>query len=179
MSWEDVSKRCPCREAESNNRHVGRGHHLVQRRVGPARFERQPTIGKRREILVGRRGEAPLVPPYSLCRPNKAMALHVGWLGSSVFARPQFVVQLLVSLIPRTSASRSAAQFGGKADIYEDYRELLARPDVDVVTIGTPDHWHAQMLIDACRAGKDSSVSSHSHLHARQRHAFRCKGKGK
>ncbi|MEZ5951905.1 MAG: Gfo/Idh/MocA family oxidoreductase, partial [Planctomycetaceae bacterium] len=37
----------------------------------------------------------------------------------------------------------------------EDYRDLLKRKDVDVVLIGTPDHWHAKMIIDACRAGKD------------------------
>ena len=52
------------------------GHRLFQIRVGPARFEGRPTIRKRREVLVGRRGEAPLVPPYSLRRPNKAMALN-------------------------------------------------------------------------------------------------------
>jgi hypothetical protein len=39
--------------------------------------------------------------------------------------------------------------------IYEDYRDLLARDDIDMVYIGTPDHWHAQMVIDACIAGKD------------------------
>ena len=50
-------------------------------------------------------------------------------------------------------ASRSA--FGGTARAFEDYRDLLDRKEVDVVTIGTPDHWHAKMLIDACRAGKD------------------------
>jgi predicted dehydrogenase len=32
---------------------------------------------------------------------------------------------------------------------------LLAAKDVDVVLIGTPDHWHSKMVIDACRAGKD------------------------
>ena len=37
---------------------------VFQCRVGPARFERRPTIGKCRENMVGRRGEAPLVPPY-------------------------------------------------------------------------------------------------------------------
>ena len=37
------------------------GHHRFQCRVGQARFERRPTIGKRREFMVGRRGEAPLV----------------------------------------------------------------------------------------------------------------------
>ena len=45
--------------------------------------------------------------------------------------------------------------FGSTPRIFEDYRQLLDRKDVDVVTIGTPDHWHTKMLIDACRAGKD------------------------
>lgn len=57
--------------------------------------------------------------------------------------------------VDRQIAEKAKSQFGGKADLHENYRDLLARPDIDVVTIGTPDHWHAQMLIDACHAGKD------------------------
>src|SRR5690606_939494 len=34
-------------------------------------------------------------------------------------------------------------------------RELLARKDIDAVTIGTPDHWHTAIALDAMRAGKD------------------------
>jgi hypothetical protein len=39
--------------------------------------------------------------------------------------------------------------------IHTDFRELLARPDIDAVLIGTPDHWHAIISIEACRHGKD------------------------
>ena len=51
-------------------------------------------------------------------------------------------------------AGKSGASYKG-CDTYGDFRELLARSDIDAVVISTPDHWHAIGVIESCKAGKD------------------------
>ncbi len=45
-------------------------------------------------------------------------------------------------------------QGGIEPDTYTDYRKLLERKDIDAVIIGTPDHWHALIMIEAVQSGK-------------------------
>src|SRR5579862_5215880 len=47
-------------------------------------------------------------------------------------------------------------KYGRKPDVYKDYRSVLDRKDIDAIIVGTPDHWHALVLIHACEAGKDA-----------------------
>lgn len=49
-----------------------------------------------------------------------------------------------------------ARMCNGKA--YRDFRDLLARKDIDAVVVATPDHWHVPIALAAARAGKDTYV---------------------
>jgi len=60
---------------------------------------------------------------------------------------------------------KAAGVAGAAARQYRDYRAVLDSKEIDAVVIGSPDHWHKQMTIDAVRAGKDVYVEkpvSHS-----------------
>jgi predicted dehydrogenase len=59
--------------------------------------------------------------------------------------------------VDRTRRQQAATRLGGGNAItqFNDFRDLLARRDIQAVTIGTVDHWHAQIAIAAMQAGKD------------------------
>lgn len=57
--------------------------------------------------------------------------------------------------VDRGHVDWAAAQFGPNTAKFHDYRELLHDKNIDAVIIGTPDHWHSTIAIDAMRAGKD------------------------
>jgi glucose-fructose oxidoreductase len=53
---------------------------------------------------------------------------------------------------------REARAAACQGKVYADFRDLLARPDIDAVIIATPDHWHVPIAVAAARAKKDAYV---------------------
>jgi len=60
---------------------------------------------------------------------------------------------------PHLERALGAAKKGGfQVKAVKDFRELIADRSIDAVCISTPDHWHAYMTVEACKAGKDVYV---------------------
>ena len=90
-----------------------------------------------------------------------------GWYGKCDLLRliqvaPVDVVSLcdvdsaMVSEAADLVATRQASK--KRPRTYRDYREMLKEKDLDIVLIGTPDHWHALTMIEAVNAGADIYV---------------------
>lgn len=130
-------------------------------------FSRRRMLGNSLAGLIG----GPLVPYFftsaaeQAARPkSKNDRLRLGSIGmryqGTVIAREALAYGDVVAIcdVDRHVREQARAAFGSTPKIYEDYRQLLDRKDIDAVTIGTPDHWHTKMVIDACEAGKDVYV---------------------
>jgi predicted dehydrogenase len=60
---------------------------------------------------------------------------------------------------PNLDAAVDAAKKGGhQPRAVKDFREILADKSIDAICVATPDHWHAYMTVEGCKAGKDVYV---------------------
>jgi len=89
--------------------------------------------------------------------PNERLGvgcIGVGGRGSGIGNQAcQLGVKIACADVDRNHAARFAGK--DRCEVYTDYRKLLERKDIDVVTIGTPDHWHTKIAVEAMLAGKD------------------------
>src|SRR5437763_1284629 len=100
-------------------------------------------------------------------QPLRVGVIGTGWYGKCDLFRliqvaPVEVVSLcdvdrkMVADAAEMTAQRQASK--KKPRTYHDYRDMLKEKDLDVVIIGTPDHWHALPMIEAVQAGADVYV---------------------
>ncbi len=96
---------------------------------------------------------------YAEDSPNERLniaAIGVGGRGSGIGRQAAGLGNMLACCdVDTEHAQRFASSIKRECKTYVDYRKLLDREDIDAVTIGTPDHWHTKIAIDAMRAGKD------------------------
>jgi predicted dehydrogenase len=97
-------------------------------------------------------------------KPLRIAVIGTGWYGKcSLFRLLQVTPVEVVSLcdVDRKMLANAADMVAAKQPskkkprLYGDYRELLKEKDFDIVTVETPDHWHALPMIAACEAGAD------------------------
>ena len=87
---------------------------------------------------------------------------NMGWGNLTDLLQHKEVKCLALCDIDRTILDSRAGELTGtqnkKPDTYSDYRHIIDRKDIDIVIIGTPDHWHCLPFVEACQAGKDIYV---------------------
>lgn len=100
-------------------------------------------------------------------KPKRVGLIGTGWYGKADLLRliqvaPVDVVSLCdvdKRMLEEAGKLVAGRQKSGKTPrLFSDYRKMLAERDLDVVLIGTPDHWHALPVIEACKAGADIYV---------------------
>ena len=125
-------------------------------------FMKTAMAGSAMYSLIGMRGPASARPLGANDRINTG---HVGVGGQGttllrrVVKRSQDQADVRVVAVcdlynRRKTRARETADLE-ESSAYHDYREVLARTDVDAVFIATPDHWHSTVAIDAMKQGKD------------------------
>lgn len=80
---------------------------------------------------------------------------HIGWFGRMKDVETVALCDVDAHHLAAAEELRASIQPDVKADGYEDYRRIIDRKDIDVVTCATPDHWHALIAIHAFESGKD------------------------
>lgn len=96
--------------------------------------------------------------------PNDKLQIGVigcngmGWSNTNSHLKMQDVDLVAICDVDSNVIEKRLADYAklrqNKPKVYADYRELLNNKEIDAVIIGTPDHWHCKIMIDAVKAGK-------------------------
>ena len=96
--------------------------------------------------------------------PNDKLQIGVigckgmGWSNTNSMLKMDDVDLVAISDVDQNVIKQRLEDYGklrdNKPETFGDYRDLLRKPDIDAVIIGTPDHWHCKMMVDAVQSGK-------------------------
>ncbi len=114
-------------------------------------------------------GTARAVHTFDASRTRRVGLIGTGWYGKVdlfrllAVARDEVDVVALCDVDKKmlSEAARLTAmrqKSGKEPALYSDYRKLLAERALDIAIVGTPDHWHALPMIEACKSGADVYV---------------------
>jgi predicted dehydrogenase len=118
-------------------------------------------------------GLATALPWEAIAKAKKAISANekinvgvigvngMGWSDTQSFMKiPQVNIAALCDVDDNVLNFRKyeLAKNGHQTKTYNDYRKMLENKDLDVILIGTPDHWHCLQMVEACEAGKDVYV---------------------
>jgi myo-inositol 2-dehydrogenase/D-chiro-inositol 1-dehydrogenase len=83
-------------------------------------------------------------------------AIGVGGRGTAIAKGAKRFAELTACCdVDRSNARKFSTKSGDNCKMYKDYRKVFENEKIDFVTIGTPDHWHTKIAIEAMQAGLD------------------------
>ncbi len=120
----------------------------------------------RRRFLQGCAAAGSLAVPYWLSAPRARAAaandrpsiavVGAGGRGRAIATQARQHGDIVaICDVDLKHAEAAQQQLSPQAQLYQDYRRLLERKDVEVILNATPDHWHTAINVAACRTGKD------------------------
>jgi predicted dehydrogenase len=156
-----------------------------------------PRLDRRAALKAGAAFTAPLFLSGRLRATQAGEAIRIGCIGTGRMGRGDLFALLDRGLDPALNArivavcdpdlrrarqaqadvakryaERQPDEPAPQVDVLADYRELLARPDIDAVTISTPDFWHGGHGVAAARARKDIYIQKPLTLSIREGQAL-------
>ena len=137
--------------------------------IGPPKMSRRSAIKSGAAAAASWLTAPYIIPASSLGRaqstpPSERIALGLIGQGNimgshrGAFLNNPRVQIVAICDVDRKKREMAKAQIDAKysgCEAYHEYEAVLARPDIDAVVVGTPDHWHATISIAAMLAGKD------------------------
>ena len=109
-------------------------------------------------ILPGMFIRSTITPPSDIMKIGVIGANGMGWSDMRSLLKMDDVDCIAICDVDRSVPDRRKKDYSGSrsnpVQLYRDYRKLLDNKEIDAVVIGTPDHWHCRIMVDALDAGK-------------------------